>query len=208
MMVIRWIGLAVLVASFALAEALPVWTSFENGPVENTQVVVLLIGAAFAWAFGRKGDGAPRSGWFWAATVPVWITMVLRELSWGAVFLTPLAVTAHGPQFSSDLLWYKPYVTPVLQGILVLVVASFLYGRGLQRLGRLIMARRFPLWDLALFVLAMLVSTAAEGHMGLSLPAFGDGQVTEETSELAGYLFLLSAQCRVFMALRGEAGGR
>lgn len=206
MKLLRWIGAAILVASLPLATILPVSFSFENGPIENTQVLIVFSGAIMALMFAMRDQTAQR--WFWLAAVPVWLAMCGRELSWGAAFLPPVSITDHGPQFSSSLLWYRPYVTPGLFGALAVSIAAFLWGGGHRVFARLAMARQFPGGDIALFALSMLVSAAAEGKMGLSLPAIGDAQVAEETAELAAYVFILSAQARVaiaLQALRGDA---
>lgn len=50
--------------------------------------------------------------------------------------------------------------------------------------------------------ISFLLMTAAEGHMHMSLDAYvGVAQIVEETVELAGYLFLLTAQQRIRAAL-------
>ncbi|MER5170201.1 hypothetical protein [Thioclava sp. GXIMD2076] len=198
---IRWIGVVLLVASVPLALWLPLWTSFENGPVETSQALLLLVGAGLSLRYARVPTQDARGGWFWLAAVPFWIGLALRELSWGAVFLAPQSIGEHGPQFSSHVLWYKPFVAPVMMALLVLAVVSFLYGRGIRRIGQLIAHKAFPFGDFGLFILAMLVSSAAEGHVGSSLYGLPNGQVTEEIAEFAAYMFLFSAQCRIFAAL-------
>lgn len=190
----------ILVASFPIATMFPVWIGFENGPIENTQAVILLAGAVMALIFALR-DHTPQR-WFWLAAVPIWLAMCGRELGWGAVFLPPVSISDHGPQFSSSLLWYRAQVAPVLIGTLALCVAAFVWGGGIRIFARLAATRQFPIGDIALFVFCMLVSTAAEGNMGLSLPAIGDAQIVEETAELAAYLFILSAQARVAIALQ------
>lgn len=58
---------------------------------------------------------------------------------------------------------------------------------------------RIPLFDIIAFTACMLISTASEGHMGLSLGSWtGDHQVLEETVELAAYFFLFSGQLKLF----------
>lgn len=192
-----------LVASVPLALWLPLWTSFENGPVETAQAALLFLGAGLAIRHARKAGSGAREMWFWLAAVPFWVGLGLRELSWGAVFLTPQVVTTHGPQFSSHVLWYKPFVAPVMGALLVLALASFLYGHGPRLLRQVLGQKAFPFGDLGLFVLAMLVSSAAEGHVGHSLYSLPNGQVTEEIAEFAAYMFLFSAQSRIARALKG-----
>lgn len=200
MTLLRWVGIATLAASFPLATLLPAWTGFENGPIENTQVAILSIGAGMALVFAEKDRTTTR--WFWCAVAPIWLTMCLRELSWGAVFLPALSITDHGPQFSSSLLWYKPYVKPALIAVLVLTVAAFIKGGGLGVSWRLTAARRIPFADITLFGIGVAIASAAEGHLGVNLGDWGEMLVIEETAELAAYIFLISAQANVWIALQ------
>ncbi|HEY0275179.1 MAG TPA: hypothetical protein VGC31_03805 [Paenirhodobacter sp.] len=198
---IRLIALLVLIVAFPLTLWLPPWTSWEDGPIENAQAVVLFIGAIVAVVYAVKSPDRQR--FFWLAVVPVWLVMCARELSWGAVLLDPLSVTDHGAQYSSSQLWYRPYVKPGLIAVLVLAIASFVRGGGVGLLSAMLMQRRFPFGDLVGCAVGMLLSAAAEGHMGLSLGHWGEKPVMEETAELAAYIFLLSAQACVHRALRG-----
>ncbi|MBB4228485.1 hypothetical protein [Rhizobium mongolense] len=57
-----------------------------------------------------------------------------------------------------------------------------------------------PILECAMAGASVILTTAAEHHMGMSLDAIvGDGQIFEEAVELAASLFLLSAQQRVRM---------
>jgi hypothetical protein len=196
----RWGGAALLALSFASAGILPAWTGFENGPIENAQVLLLLGGGFLAARFAVRNQLATK--WFWIAVVPVWIIMALRELSWGAVFLPALSISEHGPFFSSTQLWYKPYITPVLAVVFLLIAACAIKAKGLFIVKHLLVTRQFPFADLALVILAMVISAGAEGHMGLNFGEWGHMQVLEEMSELAAFVFLLSAQARVRHALK------
>jgi hypothetical protein len=196
----RWAGAALLAISFASAGILPAWTGFENGPIENAQVLILLGGAVVAMVFAADEQSTLR--WFWLAVVPVWITLALRELSWGGVFMPALSVSEHGPYFSSSQLWYRPYIVPMLVAVSLLVAVFFIKAKGPHILKYLFTTRQFPYADIVLVIVAMIVSAGAEGHMGLSFGDWGHMQVLEEMSETAAYVFLLSAQARVRLALR------
>jgi len=179
---------------YPLSAVIPLDWSWENGVIENAQVVVLLAGLVFAaraWLRGPK-DGAAMLG---LCVVPVWFLLASRELSWGAVFLPPLGFGPEGPVFSSRVLPYRPLV-PAMAGLLVL--ASFVTGWrvGVHRfLKRVLASGCFP-WMCVVVVLgAALGSTFGEGHV----PAFARGwvahsQVLEELSELVGYIALVVAQ--------------
>lgn len=196
----RWIGAALLAISFASAGILPAWTGFENGPIENAQVLVLLGGALLAIRFAVRAQSNLR--WFWMAVFPIWLVMSLRELSWGAVFLPALSISEHGPYFSSSQLWYRSYVAPALIAVSLLVLVFFIKARGPHILKYLFATRQLPYADIGLFILAMIISAGAEGHMWLNFGDWGHMQVLEEAAELAAFVFLLSAQARVRFTLQ------
>ncbi|KAF1022751.1 MAG: hypothetical protein GAK30_00908 [Paracidovorax wautersii] len=195
-----------LVACYLMAPHLPVWTGWENGPVENLQALVLLAGGMLAlWWRDRAGDR--QASLFWLMVAPIWFVLCARELSWGAAFMTPLDFSpVYGPTFSSSQqLPYKPLIAPVIGLLLLGTAAVFVRSRQDQTLARLWRQGSFPLLEIALFVLAMLVSAEAEGH-GIvgGFPSMGHAQQQslEEMAELVGYAVLLLAQWRVARGLR------
>ncbi|WP_312949039.1 hypothetical protein [Agrobacterium sp.] len=196
---LRWVGVALLALGFPAAGILPAWAGFENGPLEVGQVVILLGGAAIALWFAI--DNHTKLRWFWLAVAIVWAILAFRELSWGGVFMPPLSKGDEGPFFSSSQLWYKPYITPALIVVGLICAAFSIEGKGIYVLRFLIVTWRFPFVDILLFIVAMIVSAGAEGHMGLNLRDWGHMQILEEMSETAAYVFLLSAQTRVKLAL-------
>ncbi len=192
--------MALLAIGFPSAGILPAWASFENGPIEVGQVLILLGGAAIALLFAIRDH--TRLRWFWLAVSLIWTVLALRELSWGGVFMPPLLMSEQGPYFSSTQLWYKPYIFPVLFAVALIAAAFLIKGKALYVLKFLLITKRFPFADIVLFAVAMVLSAGAEGHMGLSFGNWGHMQVLEEMSEMAAYVFLLSAQARVKLALR------
>jgi len=179
---------------YPLARMVPVDWGWENGVVENTQVVVLLSGLLFAcraWLRGPKDDAAMLA----LSAIPIWMLLAGREMSWGAVFLPPLGFGPDGPIYSSKILPYRPLV-PVIGGLLLLASLAIGWRNGVHRhLKRIIAQRRFP-WLCVVIVLgAALGSTIGEGH----LPAFardlvGRSEVLEEMAECVGYLAMVTAQ--------------
>lgn len=188
-----------LLSSYPLALYLPVWFSWENGPIENTQAGILLAGLVLALCFAvRAKDKTQR--WFWIMVMPFWLIMFARELGWGAVFLPPLYVDpVSGPIYSSSLqLGYKPVVYPVAGALLLASAAVFLLTRQYQSLVKIWRCGVFPWLELLLVVVGAVLSTIAEGHGGVTLD-LGDGilQLLEELSELWAYAALFAAQLRV-----------
>jgi len=179
---------------YPLSLAVPVTWGWENGVVENTQVVVLLGGLFFAcraWLRGPKDEAAMLA----LCAIPIWLLLAGREMSWGAVFMPPLGFSPDGPIYSSKVLPYRPLV-PFIGGLLVLASLVIGWRHGLHRhLKNIFVQRRFP-WLCVLIVLgAALGSTIGEGH----LPAFARGlversEVLEEMAECVGYLAMVTAQ--------------
>lgn len=179
---------------FPLSLAAPVEWGWENGVVENAQVVVLLAGLFFAartWLRGPKGDASTLA----LCLIPVWMLLVGRELSWGSVFLDPLGFGPDGPIYSSRVLWYRPMVPPIA-GLLLLGSLYIAWRHRLHRfLLRLVASGGFPWMSIVLVLGAALGSTAGEGH----LPAFArhlldHSAVLEEMSETVGYLAMVVGQ--------------
>lgn len=89
------ISILYLLAIIPVSDALPEWFSWENGPIENAQVVALLLGVAFNFIAARKNPG--NSKVFYTAAAFLFL-LGLRELSYGRVFF-PTHVGSHGPEF-------------------------------------------------------------------------------------------------------------
>ncbi|THJ31901.1 hypothetical protein E8K88_13825 [Lampropedia aestuarii] len=194
-----------LIGGYYSAPHLPPVLGWENGLLENTQVVILLFGGCWAYAEATNTGRQPNKAFWWVIT-PIWFVMALRELSWGAVLLMPLYMDPiTGPIFSStQQLFYKPLVSPVLVLLVVGQLAAALRWRLDRLLPVLWRANAIPLLEFSLFVACFLVSTAAEGHMGMHISGLDEGsaQLLEEWAELLAYIALFIGQARVLLALR------
>lgn len=202
------LALLALVASYLAAPHLPIQTGWENGPIENLQAAVLLVGGVLALIW-RHRTTERQVRLFWLMVAPVWFVLCARELSWGAVFMTPLDFSpALGPTFSSSQqLPYRPLIAPLIGVLLLGSAAVFVASRQDQTLARLWRNGSFPVLEIALLVIALLVSTEAEGHGFLGgFPSLGHApqQSLEEMAELIGYALLLAAQWRVAHGLRPQ----
>lgn len=198
-------SLAVLFAFFQIAPLLPDSLGWENGPVENTQVVLLVLGGIMAIVLALKAPAQP-ARCFWWIIMPFWFSMAMRELSWGATLLPPIDFSpVMGPSFSSSQqLPYKPLVAPFLSAMLLVMALAGLKFKVWRLTPVLWRTRSLPILEMLLFIACMLVSTAAEGHMGLSIPPMEEAkaQNLEELAELWAYVMLLLAQWRVMRGLR------
>ncbi|AEW17385.1 hypothetical protein P865_14135 [Brucella abortus 82] len=136
---------------------------------------------------------------FWLSVIPIWIIMTARELNWGAVFFDPTSMSEDGPSFASSKLWFHPYRPPVVLVLLVIFATGFILSKGPRIIADMLVNLEFPFFDLFGFALAMLLSTAAEGHVHLSIDWWsGQHQILEETIETAAYIFLFAAQFDVW----------
>lgn len=201
-------------ASYVAASRLPNSTGWENGPVENLQVAMLLAGGLVALHGGHVHQPG-RLRTFWRLMAPIWFVLAVRELSWGACFLPPYDVAIEtGPKFSSSVqLWYRPAVPYLLLALLGLLLFQFVRTGQIYFLAALWKRRQVPWVELSCAVLCMLASGAAEGHLYVDL-AFEHhwmAQNFEELSETGAYALVLMAQWRVFrdsiLQSRDASGG-
>lgn len=188
-----WLMLGGLCACFMLAMGLPVSWGWENGPLENFQAVILLVGmwVAVMAAWQQRGMSA---GNIWWVAAMFWLGMLGRELAWGAVFLPAQGFDPEsGPRYTSSILWWKPAVMWVCLGMLGACAYWVLRYRLVPRvLMRWLRERAMPWGCLGIFVLAMVLSAMAEGHA--KLPIFHLPEMTlmamEEMAECWAYLAL------------------
>lgn len=197
-----------LLSAYPLSFVIPGTWGWENGMLENLQVLVLLAGLWTSIVFSQKGRHRDSQRVALGAML-MWTVFAARELSWGAVFLTPTAMTETGPTFSARLLPYHGMVD-VLVVLAVLVSAVlFVLGRLFGVLMQQLRDGRFPWIETGTMVLAALGSTYAEGHLHiaghLNLPEL-QCQVIEEFCELVAYVALYLAQARFFTMQRVRSG--
>jgi len=196
-----WIAaVATLVAAYPASFVFPPWTGWENGPVENLQVVAYAIGFIQAGIIAYRSEGSWRA--LWLAIMPIWFLLAMRELSWGAVFHDPSGFDGHGPTYkASQLLWYNAAVGPIAAAIFLLGAVSAVKGKVWRLLPDIAARRQIPWLECLMAGICVILMTAAEHHMGMSLDAIlGEGQIFEEMVELAAGIFLLTAQQRVRIA--------
>lgn len=182
-----------LCACFMLAMGLPVSWGWENGPLENLQAVILLVGMLVAVMAAGQQRHMPAGKIWWVAAL-LWLGMLGRELAWGAVFLPAHGFDPEtGPRFTSSILWWKPAVVWLCAALLAGCVYWVLRYRLIPRvLLRWLREGAMPWGCLAVFVLAMVLSAVTEGHG--QLPALPLPEMTllamEEMAECWAYLSL------------------
>ena len=187
--------LLALLCCYPLSILLPASWAWENGPIEDGDVIVLGIGLAwafFAWLRARPIQVALLA----RCVVPIWAILIARELSWGAALFAPDHMTPEGPVFTSHHLWYRPFVTPVLIGLCLWSAWSAWRCRLDRQLYAVLERGRFPWLPMLIVLGSALGSSCAESHLRYCLAAL-QSQRFEELAELVGYVALVAMQARV-----------
>lgn len=183
-----WVSLTILIIAVILSLFTPAFWAVENGPIEWLQVVVLggvcILAVLFSF---KKGAGITRKLFLWS--VPVWLLMIGRELSWGRAFLHNVDGTM--PKMSE--LWYGQYVEQAVF-IISLITLGELFKHGLfAEVRNRIKQARIPAIDIAIVVGCAVFANLIE-HYGAGM--LGDREsVFEELAELVAYsvLFVIMA---------------
>ncbi|MHC1718166.1 MAG: hypothetical protein AB9883_05875 [Acidaminococcaceae bacterium] len=176
------ITLALVPIAVALFFILSPPVAYENGPLENLQVVQLVIGALVAFTAARKAfDKNARNIWYCGAVT--FLICAGRELNWGRVFYP---VADHNKFLPLKALWYGPGVYPFLTAIILVTI----YMLWLSNLFSYIVKTKIPFWDFILFVLLYLAANYAEHRPMLFWGQHFDGEILEELFECLCYWLL------------------
>lgn len=195
--------LLALFSCWPLSILLPPSWAWENGAIEDGDVLILGIGLAwafFTWLRARPGNVAMLA----RAVLPIWLILIGREMSWGAVLFAPDHMTPEGPVFTSHHLWYRPFVTPVLCALIAWSAWSAWRCRLDKQLYAVLERGRFPWLPMLIVLAAALGSSCAESHLPYCLATL-QNQRFEELTELAGYIALVVMQARVLRECQGTA---
>ncbi|WP_312336596.1 hypothetical protein [Anaerospora hongkongensis] len=196
-MPITWILLAGVLVSYFISPYLPLSWGWENNFLEWLQVAILAIGMTLNYRWWQNVNATidSASALFLASTLPLWLLMIGRELSWGRVFFPSGFDAVSGPTFVSLAeLPYGTFVNPLL----TVIIVSWLFVVIKYRLYRipyeLLKTKNFPIYELLIVILALLV--AGYGEKKLHLP------VMEEFDECVAYLGLILTAYRIKNALK------
>lgn len=189
--------MAALFAAWPLAMVLPTELGWENGLLETLELVPLVLGGIGALLFFRSTT-RPVSMLAVCAML-FWIIAIARELSWGAVFLPPLRIDAKGPFYTSQALWYKPAVYPVVALLLAAALMLMVRFRLWRTLAAGMPRGQRPWVEVLVMVVAAGLATWAEKHGPIAANWLGDQyQVMEECMELVSFWALVMVQHRLF----------
>ena len=179
-------GILILCVAWPISSVLPVSISFENGFLENLQVIVLILGALYnIFLIRHSPDKQIESFHIWCAVFEFF--MAFRELSWGRVFY-PIDMEDNGPVFvaMSDFTWHDEVHVIIVLTILFLLLFAFKY-LPLKRM----LHCSFPFLIIVAMIVAVIFSYI--GDHGIIVGKL-QGQIVEEFGELAFYC-LIPALC-------------
>ena len=156
--------------------------AYENGPLENLQVVQLVIGALVAYKAASKAfDKEARNIWYCGAVT--FLICAGRELNWGRVFYP---VADHNKFLPLKVLWYGPVVYPLL----TVIILGTLYMLWRSKLLSYIKKTKIPFWDFILFAVLYLAANYAEHRPMIFWGQHFDGEILEELFECLCYWLL------------------
>jgi hypothetical protein len=180
------LSIAVIIFTICFSWLLPPSYGQENGPVENLQVVVVGLAALVAFRSLFETHLRPERRQLYALAGVFLLLAIGRELSWGRAFYMDNA--GNIPPLKT--LWFGPAVYPVI-GVIIIGALVYLVAKGLHReLLSWLKHGSFPMLDLILVIMGMLVADIIEHH---SFNLFGNRlALLEELCELVGYTAVLS----------------
>lgn len=174
-----------LFASLLLARMLPESIAWENGSIENTQIVVLLAGTGMSCFYGYK-CGEFKGRIFWSVIGLFFLFAVARELSWGRVFF-PTGTGATGPVFLRINDLYNKTVFHAVVGVsLFMALAVFFYAMPWKKIFQI----KLPMGMFFLCFLSFIFYKIGEDDLFFSY-TYPEGQIIEEIAELIIYLLSL-----------------
>ena len=149
----------------------PVEYGYENGVVENTQMVLLFIGMVFCW-FARKNKA------FFRLFSAVIFILMLRETNFGKTVFYP-----HPTIPNKFLSWreipYAPYVDPVMIVYAIVMVVYFIRKKLYRLLPAFIREGQLPVWPVFFMAASMIAGSIVDKAC--------DNFVAEEIVELVFY---------------------
>lgn len=178
----KLIAVGCLLSAYPLAGIIPYEMTWENGPIENFQVLLLLAGALINWRLYKNSAGTVKM-YLWQAVF--FAVLTARELSWGRVFFS-VSVGEDGPVFLEP----TPNQKLILHGIVGLLIIWLLVNliRWVPWKRLLRRGRELP-WCF-LSVIFASVFLAYIGEKGLYGLGHKVGQSLEELSEANVYFCL------------------
>lgn len=175
-----YLSIVFLLAIIPVSDVVPEWLSWENGPIENAQVAVLLLGVAYNFGAARQSS-FPKV--FYTAAAFLFL-LCLRELSYGRVFF-PITGPGVPPEFVAMKDFPFHTAIYVFLGIYMLVL---LYSMVKHIPWRKLLTKPRPQGFFLIAVICALMSTAGDHAWMLE---GSEGETMEELAELLMYATFL-----------------
>jgi len=179
-----WLAIIWLALQIPVALLIPGWIAWENGPLENTQVVVLLLGVAMSIVIYRK-PVAKQIKRFWLSMIVFFSILVGRELSWGRDFFQ-IGTDEMGPYF---IPMKKVPHHQAIELTIKAVIAGTLLSLIVHTPWKKVLRVPVPI----IYIVAIAIGTAIAmfGELGWILQSHIASQNLEELSELLTYLLIV-----------------
>lgn len=172
---VLWLPLIVFILTAPAAAFLPEPFSYETGPLENLQLVILLL--AFAFALKAKVNKT-----FFKSMAMIIIILMLREVNCGRTIFFPIPGTVNEYYSWHDIKY--GWLAHPLYGLYMAVTAIyFLKNKLFVTLWQYIKNVGFPLWHMLFIFVGMAVGLYAEHSL--------NNPILEEMAELLFYTSLM-----------------
>ena len=180
-----WMALIVAICALAGAVELPPYWGNENGPLELLQLVILgccCLAVLLVVNFGVVTKAYKK---LFLCSIPIWILMIGREISWGRDFY----INSAGEMPRLVDLWYGPYVHPTVAIVAIITLW------GLSKYGVWIQMRNWlnygivPVGEIGIIIVAGVIATCVE-HYSHGLFSVSE-ELFEELAEVVCYSAIL-----------------
>lgn len=181
---VTYFSILFALAIIPLSAALPASISWENGPLEDFQVILLFSGCLLGLYYYKQSQHS-RFHKMWLTISGLFLLLTGRELSWGRVFFQT-KMTTHGPEFLSMERIPHHMLINILLGCLILSVVSGLIFS--IPWSKLLFDIPLPASSFVLLCIGALLSTVGD-HGWIFSSA--QGETMEELGEILVYSLLL-----------------
>ena len=186
---------AVIIACLLLSQVVPVWASEENSYIENSQLLILAGGIFMVVYAAQNPLLEKRQIKLLYLSVPVWLIMIGREVSWGRTLIIDPGT---GDFISRSNLWYWPLVYPLL-AVTIIVTLYSMYKAGILKEVSFWFANRKTL-AIPVCILLLSVTGLTVFEKNIIKNVSGRNQVYEELSEVVMYFSLLAICWDLYIA--------
>lgn len=181
-----WISLVLLCLWFPLGMYLDESWGWENNLIENSQLVIIVLGAWASFQVSRRFEPKTKLRRFWLWSIAVWGICFARELSWGRS-LFPKGPPGGRPRFHTlDELWFGPLVHPIVGLLMLVMIIGLLSNLDLKGMIRTV---RIPVLCTVIVVFSAVLSSMFEQEFFPMTP--GRATVFEEFGETVLWWSLL-----------------